>query len=362
MKGLAIGYKGLENELEADITELVKAKTEKKEGFVLFDADFDDFCRLCYCSQAALKIIHVLFSCKLEEVKQNIAKNKEIGKWVDGKTFCMRVEGIDKKHEADFGSAVNGNVNLTNPDVPFCAYSIDGINVYFGVDFAGFDLSKREYKIFNLPNSLKGPVGFCLLKFADYKAKQIFLDPFCGSGVIPIEAALHASSFPVNYYHKSDFAFLKFNCFNKFDFNKFFEKIDKKIDMGKKTINAYDSQVNAVKSTEKNAKVAGINKKINFGRQDVEWLDIKFKKNELDLIATEVPFVSKVHALKDIMKIYREFFYQSDFILKNKGKIAVIAKDDLIEQAALENKFIVKSKKKIHANLDFIFYLFEKKK
>jgi len=362
MKGLTIGYKGLEKELEKDIKEMIKAKTEKKEGFVLFDASFEDFCRFCYCSQAALKIIHILFSCKLEEVKQNIIRNKEIGAWIKNKTFCVRVEGIDKKHEADFGSVINGSVNLTNPDVPFFAYSPNGTDVYFGIDFAGFDLSKREYKIFNLPNSLKGPVGFSLLKFADYKKEQIFLDPFCGSGVIPIEAALYASSFPVNYYHKEDFAFLKFNCFKDFDFNKFFEKIDKKIDIGEKTINAYDSQVNAVKSTEKNAKVAGINKKINFGRQDVEWLDIKFKKNEVDLIATEVPFVSKAHALKDILKIYREFFYQSEFILKEGGKIAVIARDDLIEQAALEKDFVVKAKKKVHANLDFIFYLFEKKK
>ena len=40
---------------------------------------------------------------------------------------------------------------------------------YFGIDIVNKDLSKREYKIFIHPASLKGSVASCLIRFAGYK-------------------------------------------------------------------------------------------------------------------------------------------------------------------------------------------------
>jgi tRNA G10 N-methylase Trm11 len=63
---------------------------------------------------------------------------------------------------------------------------------------------------------------------------------------------------------------------------------------------------------------------------DIEWFDTKFAKGELDAIITHPPSSSKIVDRKDIDKLMKEFFYQSEFVLKKKGKI-VLCSRDLIE-------------------------------
>jgi len=332
MKGLAITNKGIEKEAALEIKELIKCKTSIKESVVLFEfSKYEDLFTLCYKGQSFAKVIFLFDFFEFNGKKsliENINKIK-ISEWADKKgTFrvsCKRVGSHDfssQEIEDEIGKLIDLKCDLINPDVIFYVYIYNNM-CYLGIDFSGFDLSKRDYRIFAMPSSLKATIAYALTRISGYK-DGVLLDPFCGSGEIPIEAAMFKSNFPVNYYNKQKFAFLKLKKNKKFNFDKFFKAIDSKIKKDKTKINCFDYQQRNVKTAEKNSKIAGVHKLLNFSRQDTEFLELKFKKN-VDVIVTQPPAISKYSNKKDIEKIYNEFFYQAEYILKKNGKIVLIS-------------------------------------
>ena len=107
-------------------------------------------------------------------------------------------------------------------------------------------------------------------------------------------------------------------------------------------IYAFDHLFKYVDYSKKNAKIAGVDKSINFSRIDLEWLDIKFKKESVDRIATSLPSSKNAN----LEKIYKEFFYQAEYILKKDGRIALIARmpDLAIKHAEINNFEVIRQK------------------
>lgn len=62
----------------------------------------------------------------------------------------------------------------------------DGI---VGVRLNAYPLHRREYKILNLPGSLRPPLAYIMCLLSEVKPNHIVLDPMCGVGTIPIEAS-----------------------------------------------------------------------------------------------------------------------------------------------------------------------------
>ena len=118
----------------------------------------------------------------------------------------------------------------------------------------------------------------------------------------------------------------------------------KKIKPVKQIFN-YSSSIAHVRSAEKNAKIAGINKSINFGRVDTEWLELRFNRNSVAAIISFPPFPSKISSESELSKLYSELFYQADFILSKKGVLVLAAREEnLLKEAAAKHKFKLKSK------------------
>jgi 23S rRNA G2445 N2-methylase RlmL len=372
MKALAITSKGVEETISKEIKEIINAKPQIKNSCVVFDVkDLIELCTLCYKAQSIARVFSLFDFFKFKDnddffsLIKKIIENIELDKWLDkDKTFrvaCSKVDN-DSMSSEEINMEVGGfiidkikndknyeqKVNLDNPDITFFVF-ISENEAFFGVDFAGIDLSKREYKVFSHPATLKGTVAYSLLRIADYRKEEVLLDPFTGSGTIPIEAALFSSNTSPNFFRKDRFAFLKLKCFSDTDFDDFFEKIDNKKKLEKKPkINAFDAQFRFVDATKKNAKIAGVDKLINFSRMEVEWLETKMDENSIDKIVTNPPAISKHTNPKDIEKLYDEFFYQAEFVLKKKGKIAVLARSpDELQKAAEKHKFKVIEEKPI---------------
>ncbi|MBW2980226.1 methyltransferase [Candidatus Woesearchaeota archaeon] len=372
MKALAITSKGIEETTTKEINGIIKTKTEQKNSCVVFEPkELIDLCTLCYKAQSITQVLTLFDSFNFKTNDEffssikNIVDKINLDEWLDkDKTFrvsCSKVDN-DSISSEEINTEIGGfiidkikkskkyeqKVNLDNPDVIFYVF-ISNNDCFFGIDFAGIDLSKRDYKVFSHPAALKGTVAYALLRIADYKKGEILLDPFTGSGTIPIEAALSSSNISPNYFRKDRFAFLKLKCFSDIDFDDFFDKIDrlKKIEK-KPMINAFDAQFRYVDASKKNAKIAGVDKIINFSRMEIEWLDTKMDKNCIDKIVTNPPAISKHTNPKDIEKLYNEFFYQADFILKKKGKIVTIARSpEELKKAAEKHKFKLKEEKPI---------------
>lgn len=374
MKGLAITSKGIEDITALELKELVNSKAEIKDSCVIFNIKkLEELCLLCYKSQSVEKILFLFdyFDFKDDnelnkKIEETIKKTK-LNDWLD-KSTTFRVTCKKINNEALSSEEIAGNigaliienikknkkykqeVELDNPDITFLIF-INKNTAYFGIDFSGKDLHKREYKLFAHPNSLRSTIAYALLRIADLKQKEILLDPFCHSGEIPIEAALFTSNFPVNYYSKEKFAFTKFKQLKKFNFNKFFKNIDKKITKPKKPlINCFDPNLMNINAAKKNAKIAGINKAINFSRMDTDWLDTKLNKEKIDKIITHPLEPAKSNNPKDIEKLYDEFFYQADFILKKTGRIVTITKTtDLLKKSAEKYKFKVEKEREVYS-------------
>ena len=369
MKGLAICSKGIEDITALEIKELINSKVEIKDSCVLFDIKrLEELCLLCYKAQSVDKILLLLGSFEFksdlfEKIKEKIGRIG-LDDWLDKKTFRVSSEIINKDiSSAEVNESVGeilfekfrNKVDLENPELIFFVF-INSNDCYLGIDFAGIELQKRQYKVLGHAAALRSTIAYSLVRIADYKEKEILLDAFAGSGTIPIEAALFTSKFPVNYYNKDKFAFLKIM---KFDFNK----EDKKTkEPAKPRISGYDSFLGCTTSAKKNAKIAGIEKFIDFSRIEVEWLDTKTKKGKIDKIISNPPALSKNKNPKDIEKLYNEFFYQAEFILNSKGKIALITYNNSLEplkRAAEKNKFKIKEKRKVmHGKEERIVLIF----
>jgi putative N6-adenine-specific DNA methylase len=358
MKGIAITHKGLEDISALEIKEIIKASSDVKETVVVFNLkNLDDLCTLAYKAQSLIKVMYLFDNFKvkkdeksiLEKVKKSVEKI-DFKDWLDKeKTFRVSCKHIQNDNissqeiEKETGAIVidkiqktskyQQKVDLDNPDIIFYIYIYEN-QCYLGIDFCGFDLSKRDYKVFSNPADTKGTISYSLLRIAGYKESSVLLDPFCSSGTIPIEAALFKMG-SVNFYRKDKFAFLKLMQFENHDFKKLFNH---DFNEEKPNILASDERLYNMRAAKKNAKIASVNKMIEFSKIDVDWLDTKYEKQSIDLIATKPIFLK--YELDKTKKLYDGFFYGAKYILKDKGKIAIISRgDDLIFELSKKHGF-----------------------
>ena len=366
MKALAITSKGIEDITALEIKELINSESEIKESCVAFEAKKpEDLYLLCYKAQSVEKILFLFgyfnFNNKnlFDDLKKHI-ESIDFSKWLSKEiTFKVTSKIIDNDLSTQEISEKTGEfiincikktkkyrqkVDLNNPDIIFFVYIFKN-TCYLGIDIAGFELHKRQYRIFQHPSALRATIAYSLIRIANADEKDMLIDPFTGSGTIPIEAGLYFSNFPVNYFNKDKFLFLKF-LKNK----KFFESIDKKIKTPKLKIYGYDAVLGYIISAKKNAKIAGIDKNLKLSRCEISWLDTKFKKNSVDKIITYPPQESKNIDQKITEKIYDEFFYQADFILKKQGRIVLITKSlELLKKYADKYKFKLLDEREVYS-------------
>ena len=374
MEGLAITSRGIEETASMEINELINADCKAQEGCVVFDFnEFEDLCLLCYKSQSIDKVLCLIESFEFKDFFAEFEKfigesnfNEWIGKHNKFKIECIRLGSHDFK-SVDVATKIGGLIvkKLKNKDIKidikdyemiFLTYIVDN-KCYFGVDFAGFELNKRSYKIFLHPNSLRGTIAYALVRESGFEKNEVMLDPFSRDGVIAIEAAFYASDFPHNYYKKDKFAFLKLKL--GIDFERFFGNIDRKITKSKARIHSYDHLFKYVDYSKKNAKIAGVDKQINFSRVELEWLDIKFKEKSIDRIIANPPTSKNAN----LNKIYNEFFYQCEYILKKNGTLALISRaPDFVKKHAEKYNFVISKEKDVWSGEQSLKIMVFKKK
>ena len=335
----------------------MKAQSKIEDHVVISEVSREDICLLAYKMQTVDGVGELLasFSYSSEEdllSKAEVAVKKIDWKgWVEGKT-TFRVSGTTRdtpvareETAAEVGGFILDQdkqlqVKLENPDLNILLL-VTAKKAYLAVDYAGRDLHKRDYKIFPNPSSLRGTIAAGLLRIAEWKTKEVLLDPFAQSGEVCIEAALLQTNTSVNYYSKEKFAFKKLNPL-KLDWNEWFITQDKKVEVAKPNIYCFDAKMPNLTAAKKNAKIAGINKAIQFSRFDIEWLDTKLEKGFVDKIITHPPEPNKFSRIKDLEKLYKELFYQAEYILKKKGTLTLVQKNpELVLKAAKEKGFAV---------------------
>lgn len=368
MEGLLITHKGMEDIAALEVKELIGKSSKIFDSCIVFDiAHYEDLFKLCYMAQSAIGIYYLFRKFEFDDILNDSSKNIQdinFSEWLGPDTQfrvkCIKSEDIDggmptPEIEEKLGGIIidsinkrhgyKQKVNLNSPEIIISFY-LSGKRCYIGIDFAGFDLSKRPYKLFTDPSAVKGTIGYALVRLSGYNKNETLLDCFSGSGIVPIEAALFASKFPINFYYKEKFIFLKFRRFKGFNFNKLFKKIDDGILDSKLKIHSIDLSMKYVSYAKKNSKIAGIDKKISFSRADLEWLDTKFDKGKISKIVTKLPSSQK-NAANNAGNIYKSFFYQAEFVLNDDGKIALIGDREMVEKYSGLYKFKISAQRSI---------------
>ena len=375
MKALILTSKGVEFAAALEIKELIGAESTVIEEGILFDFEkLEDLLVLCYKAQSVDKVLLVVneFSCSeetFEEELEDVIDTKELGKWLKkGLKFKIGVRNasssmdiIEKASSVVKGLPYGMGMDFKVPDIYFYVFFSNG-KAYFCVDMTGTDLFKRSYRIFTHPQALRGTIGYGLLRFAGVGEKDVILDPFMGSGIIPIEAGFYLSGFPLNYYNKDRWAFLNYQPFSKFDFRKFFEKLDV-IEEKKLDIYGSDYLLASLSMAKKNAKIGGVDKFIALTKMEAEWLDTKWEKGAVDKIVTHPPEFSKHQNPRTMEKLYDAFFFNAEYLLKNDGVVAVVVRDtSLLKKAASKHKFRLKEEKTVWSGQQELkFALFSRK-
>jgi len=392
-KAALVTHPGFEDVAATELHELIGAKAKTAAaGIVTFQAkELADLCRLCYLSQSASAVLFLFSEFSVEKTAaataENLGKsirNVDFSLWFSkGATFKVSFEslspvtgsdsdsGSDQGSNADsllspeleakFGSVIIESVkastgvvpkvDLKSPIITIAVY-MSGSKAFCGISMGGFDLSKREYRVFGHSSDIKGTLAYLLLRSAGYSPGQSLFDPFTRSGTLAIEAALFSSGFPVNYYCKDALssAFSRLLPFAGTNFAEFFVAIEKdsaasakKRLKGKKAeIISSSSLMQNLRSAEKNAKIAGVNKIIRFSRLDIEWLDAKIAENSIGLVVSYPPQFKSASS-KDsfaaaentrLAKLYKEFFFQAVYFLKKGGEVVLMLREGCDEAAA----------------------------
>ena len=325
MKAIAICIEGLEEITILEIKEILKIKSDIiMPSRVIFEVKKEeDIAEFAYKTRSATKVYFLVDNFKFENMKDITEKAKVLNFPFLSDTFAVRCNRLglhdfsSQDIEKEVGGVIFNNnkikVDLVEPTTTILLDILDN-HCFFGIDFCGEKLSKRNYRIKNISNPTNPCLAYSLVRLSTYKSTDFLLDVFCKSAEIPIEAALFSLNIPNGERILDKLLFAKL-LNKKFKIKTIKEKLN---------IIATDISQNNLRAGEINSKIAGVNKFIKFSRMDIDWLDTKFKENSIDKIISVMPSPTHLYPLKDVEKVYKEFFYQIKFILKNNG-IATIA-------------------------------------
>lgn len=176
------------------------------------------------------------------------------------------------------------SVKVDNPQLTFNVHVAQD-QCTLSLDSSGESLHKRGYRVNQTEAPISEVLAAGMLLKAGWDGQSDFVDPFCGSGTILIEAAMIALNIPPGLYRPS-FGFEQWNDFDKELFDELYQD-----DSAERTfehrIYGFDISAKALKIAEENIKSAGVGKYITLNKADIAELE---SPSENCLMVTNPPY------------------------------------------------------------------------
>lgn len=162
------------------------------------------------------------------------------------------------------------DVDVKTPDIIFHVH-INQNECTISVDSSGESLHKRGYRQVQGEAPLNEVLAAGMILLAGWKGETDFMDPMCGSGTLPIEAAMIARNIPPARLRKN-FAFMAWKDYDE----KLFEKIKEEVEIREFDRKIFSSDIlkKNVLAAQTNARAARVYNLIEFQTCDFENLDI----------------------------------------------------------------------------------------
>ena len=172
------------------------------------------------------------------------------------------------------------------------------------IDLSGDSLHKRGYRKLVSKAPITETLAAALLMLTPWKAGRILVDPFCGSGTFPIEAALIAANIAPGMNRNFTAEAWK-NLIPEKYWNEAKEEARDLVLLPEDCdIQGYDLDGEIVKAARDNARAAGVDGLIHFQQRDVAALS---HPKKYGFIVTNPPYGERLENEKTLPELYRTF-------------------------------------------------------
>ncbi|MGF1585886.1 MAG: class I SAM-dependent RNA methyltransferase [Bacteroidales bacterium] len=273
-------FRGLESLLAGELEAIGGGNIRTGFRVVYFDGDIEVMYRANFQVRTALRILKPFyeFRAKNDEELYNGAYSFDwSGLLTENSTFAVNgvVSSPYFNHSkfialrvkdaiADQFRAKTGkrpDVDTENPDVRINLH-VSSDRCTLLLDSSGDSLHKRGYRTTTVEAPINEVLAAGMIMLSGWDRESAFIDPMCGSGTIPIEAAMMAYNIPPGIYRKQ-FAFEKWPDFDKDLFNNIYNEEYPEPKVIPEIVGS-DMSPQAVAMAKTNAKNAFMGKKIDF--------------------------------------------------------------------------------------------------
>ncbi|MBQ0062020.1 MAG: RNA methyltransferase, partial [Bacteroidales bacterium] len=313
---IAKTFQGLEEVLAKELTELGANNIEIGRRMVAFTGDKAMMYRANFALRTAVRILKPISNFKAKDADEVYEKVKEID-WsevmdtdtsfaVDAVVFsnefrhsqyvAYRVKDaiVDKFRET---TGKRPNVKISNPDI-YINIHIAEDECTLSLDSSGESLHRRGYRQEAVEAPLNEVLAAGIILMSGWKGQCDLIDPMCGSGTIPIEAALIARNIAPGVFRK-EFAFERWKDFDKDLFEEIFNDDSNEREFDHH-IYGYDIKQQANVIATNNVKAAGLSKDITLEVRDFAEFT---QPAEKAVIITNPPYGERI-SVDDLLGLY----------------------------------------------------------
>lgn len=311
---------GLEAVLKKEVVDLGYEVTEVENGRVTFIGDAEAICRANIFLRTAERVLLKVGSFKavtfdeLFEAIRAIPWEKYLPK--DGKCWVKKASSISSKlfSTSDIQRIMKKAIARHMQEY----YDLDRmpetgneypLRVFFykdqvtvGIDTSGESLHKRGYRQMTSKAPITETLAAALILLTPWKADRILVDPFCGSGTFPIEAAMIAANMAPGMNRE----FLSEDWKHLIPRKCWYDAMDEAndlVDLSVQTdIQGYDIDGDIVRAARANAKAAGVDELIHFQQRSVS--DLSHPK-KYGFLITNPPYGERIEDKKNLPELYK---------------------------------------------------------
>lgn len=311
---------GMEAVLKREIIDLGYDITEVADGRITFFGDEEALCRANIFLRTAERILIKIGSFHAETFEELFQGTKGLP-WeeyipADGKFWVTKAASIKSKlfSPSDIQSIMKkAMVERMKQHYSLSWFEENGesfpVRVFLwkdevtvGLDTTGVSLHKRGYRKLTAKAPIAENLAAAMIMLTPWNKDRILIDPFCGSGTIPIEAAMMAAGIAPGLNR----SFLAQDWEHIAGKRVWYDAVDEAREMinlsVKPDIQGYDIDEDMVAISRENAKAAGVEGLIHFQKRGIEQLS---HAKKYGFIITNPPYGERLEEKENLPALYR---------------------------------------------------------
>ncbi len=311
---------GLEAVLKREIYDLGYEIKNVEDGRIIFEGDEEAVVRANMCLRTAERILIKIGEFKAQSFEELFQGTKAL-KWEDyiprdGRFWVTKASSIKSKlfSPSDIQSIMKKAMVDRLKDIYNLEwFSEDGqsfpIRVFIkndvvsvGLDTTGDSLHKRGYRRLQSKAPIAENLAAALIMLSPWNKDRILVDPFCGSGTFPIEAALMAAGVAPGL--NREFTAMNWRHIVKpILWKEVRAELSEEVDFNIKTdITGYDIDPAMIKIAKENARKAGVDKLIRFEIGDIKNF---YSDKEYGFVITNPPYGERLEEKENLPELYK---------------------------------------------------------